>query len=402
MNLNESIREALEDQEVQDAIKNCIDELASSRASELSQAVLEQKMKELGDSCEEYKSQISKDSEARLTEAVNKKIAELDHCCEEYKAELDKAYECRISELTETLSEYVDDVVEEFVQEHREQFTVNEDRMKVDAILEGLSAVCAIAGVRAEQITQGCKYLSEKEQIVKDQRIENLKSKIRLQEQNRIELEKENGEIQQESIRLKKELANTHQDYKEAASESESEKQKNQELEEALKEYVRKNKISESENEQAKRKNQELREKLSDCTGKIEELEAKITELNSAVTESRNTAAQEIRKMSAEIAALRKTNESLESEKSHILKMGVISEMKQGMTLTEAKRFEQIAEHIPFEQTQEYFDKLEVLKDELLNNPKYKKLNEVTGNEEPQESEETETDSESSRWDHLI
>lgn len=402
MNLNESIREALEDQEVQDAIKNCVDELASSRASELSQAVLEQKMKELENDCEEYKSQISKDSEARLAEAVNKKIAELDQCCEDYKAELDRVYEDRISELTETLSEYVDDVVEKFVQEHREQFTVNEDRMKIDAILEGLSAVCAIAGVRAEQITQGCKYLSEKEQIVKDQRIENLKSKIRLQEQNRIELEKENGEIQQESIRLKKELADTHQDYKDAASESESEKQKNQELEEALKEYVRKNKISESENEQVKKKNQELREKLSDCTGKIGELEAKITELTSAITESRNTAAQEIRKMSAEITALRKTNESLESEKSHILKMGVISEMKQGMTLTEAKRFEQIAEHIPFEQTQEYFDKLEVLKDELLNNPKYKKLNEVTGNEEPQESEEIETDSESSRWDHLI
>lgn len=94
--------------------------------------------------------------------------------------------------------------------------------------------------------------------------------------------------------------------------------------------------------------------------------------------------------------------------------MGVISEMKQGMTLTEAKRFEQIADQIPFEQTKDYFDKLEVLKEELLNNPKYKKLNEVT--DEPENGEnsdslnnfdldldsEQDLDDESSRWDRLI
>ena len=97
--------------------------------------------------------------------------------------------------------------------------------------------------------------------------------------------------------------------------------------------------------------------------------------------------------------------------------MGVISEMKQGMTLTEAKRFEQIADQIPFEQTKDYFDKLEVLKEELLNNPKYKKLNEVT--DEPEsETEDTVSsefglddldldpeqnlDDESSRWDRLV
>lgn len=98
--------------------------------------------------------------------------------------------------------------------------------------------------------------------------------------------------------------------------------------------------------------------------------------------------------------------------------MGVISEMKQGMTLTEAKRFEQIADQIPFEQTKDYFDKLEVLKEELLNNPKYKKLNEVTDEPETEDNSESselsdefgldgldseqDLDDESSRWDRLI
>ena len=94
--------------------------------------------------------------------------------------------------------------------------------------------------------------------------------------------------------------------------------------------------------------------------------------------------------------------------------MGVISEMTKGMTLTEAKRFEQIADQIPFEQTKDYFDKLEVLKEELLNNPKYKKLNEVTDEPENEDNSdslnnfdldldiEQNLDDESSRWDRLI
>ena len=87
--------------------------------------------------------------------------------------------------------------------------------------------------------------------------------------------------------------------------------------------------------------------------------------------------------------------------------MGVISEMKQGMTLVEAKRFEKIAEGIPFEQSRQYFDKLEVLKNELMNNPKYKKLNEVTGETDSEdlddfESQDNEESFENSRWDHLI
>ena len=94
--------------------------------------------------------------------------------------------------------------------------------------------------------------------------------------------------------------------------------------------------------------------------------------------------------------------------------MGVISEMTKGMTLTEAKRFEQIADQIPFEQTKDYFDKLEVLKEELLNNPKYKKLNAVTDEPENEDNSdslnnfdldldiEQNLDDESSRWDRLI
>ena len=399
MELNESIKQALNDSEVKKAIKDQIDLVTESKANERVQSLLKEKTNELEILCEDYKKELAKNNQSVIEESVNKKITELNEHCENFKKQLQNDYNRKLKELSEKLSQYTDEVVEDFLNKHKQAFMIHQNQMKTNSILEALSAVCAVAGVRAEQITQGTNYLSNKDVLISEQRIENLKSQLQLAEQDNNDIKKENAD-------LSKELQDKETQIVNVQNETEKEQQKNKELEEALKDFVRKHKISESENQDLKDKLEksetdldDSNEKIQECLKTIKALKAELSEAKQSIKDLEQKSAQTLKKAGNEIQNLRKVNESLNSENNKILKMGVIAEMKQGMTLTESKKFEQIAEQIPFAQNKEYFQKLEILKDELLNNPKYKKLNEVTGNEEPEESEET---LDLSRWDHLI
>ena len=389
MDLDKTINEALNDSEIKDAIKEQIDLVTEAKSQERVKVLLEDEISKLDSQCDEFKQELKKENE----EVLNSKIDELEKHCDDYKEEVRKELEEHYKaeqkkftkELTEKVSEYVDKVVENFLNKHRETFVQNRNAMKVESILEALSAVCAVAGVRTQQITEGTKYLANKDAIVYKQRAENLKAKLL--------------ESQQEVIDTQNEME----------SELSDEKAKTSELEEALKMKVRENKLNEQKIQDLKEKlqsNKELKEKNNSLTESIKTLKTDFRSLNSKNIQ-----------LSESVKSLSQKNMTLSSENAKILKMGVISEMKQGMTLTEAKRFEQIADQIPFEQTKDYFDKLEVLKEELLNNPKYKKLNEVT--DEPEsETEDTVSsefglddldldqeqnlDDESSRWDRLV
>lgn len=414
MDLNETINEALNDSEIKDAIKEQIDLVTEAKSQERVKVLLEDEISKLDTQCDEFKQELKKENE----EILNSKIDELEKHCEDYKEEVRKELEEHYKteqkkftkELTEKVSEYVDKVVENFLNKHRETFVQNRNSMKVESILEALSAVCAVAGVRSQQITEGTKYLANKDAIVYKQRAENLKAKLL--------------ESQQEVIDTQNEME----------SELNDEKAKTSELEEALKMKARENKLNEQKIQDLKEKLQQnldsFNELKSSSKKLLEEVEnltesnKELKEKNNSLTESIKTLKTDFRslnskniQLSESVKSLSQKNLTLSSENAKILKMGVISEMKQGMTLTEAKRFEQIADQIPFEQTKDYFDKLEVLKEELLNNPKYKKLNEVT--DEPEsETEDTVSsefglddfdldpeqnlDDESSRWDRLI
>lgn len=414
MDLNETINEALNDSEIKDAIKEQIDLVTEAKSQERVKVLLEDEISKLDSQCDEFKHELKKENE----EILNSKIDELEKHCEDYKEEVRKELEEHYKaeqkkftkELTEKVSEYVDKVVENFLNKHRETFVQNRNSMKVESILEALSAVCAVAGVRSQQITEGTKYLANKDAIVYKQRAENLKAKLL--------------ESQQEVIDTQNEME----------SELSDEKAKTSELEEALKMKARENKLNEQKIQDLKEKLQQnldsFNELKSSSKKLLEEVEnltesnKELKEKNNSLTESIKTLKTDFRslnskniQLSESVKSLSQKNMTLSSENAKILKMGVISEMKQGMTLTEAKRFEQIADQIPFEQTKDYFDKLEVLKEELLNNPKYKKLNEVT--DEPEsETEDTVSsefglddfdldpeqnlDDESSRWDRLV
>lgn len=415
MDLNETINEALNDSEIKDAIKEQIDLVTEAKSQERVKVLLEDEISKLDTQCDEFKQELKKENE----EILNSKIDELEKHCDDYKEEVRKELEEHYKaeqkkftkELTEKVSEYVDKVVENFLNKHRETFVQNRNSMKVESILEALSAVCAVAGVRSQQITEGTKYLANKDAIVYKQRAENLKAKLL--------------ESQQEVIDTQNEME----------SELNDEKAKTSELEEALKMKARENKLNEQKIQDLKEKLQQnldsFNELKSSSKKLLEEVEnltesnKELKEKNNSLTESIKTLKTDFRslnskniQLSESVKSLSQKNMTLSSENAKILKMGVISEMKQGMTLTEAKRFEQIADQIPFEQTKDYFDKLEVLKEELLNNPKYKKLNEVTDEPESETEDnsvssefglddfdldpEQNLDDESSRWDRLV
>ena len=385
MDLNESIKQVLQDSDVKNAIKEQIDSITESKSNEKVKTILEEKTNELNEQCESFKKELTNENQRVL----NEKLDDLNEHCELYKTQIresvekeyNKKYKKFVKDMNESLSKYVDEVVEEFLNKHKEAFIVHENQMKTNAVLEALSAVCAVAGVRAEQITEGVNYLNNKQEVIEDQRVQNLKSKIKLIESDNEDLEKQVQEQEQEIQDLNDTLKGSEQKYIDSQSEcKESVKElqrKNEALENTLKDFVRKNKTNESELEEVK---ESLKERLS----QIKELR-----------ESLRTSEQEKSKLVESVKHLKTTNESLNKENSKILKMGVISEMKQGMTLVEAKRFEQIADQIPFEQTKSYFDKLDALKEELLNNAKYKKLNEVTDDEESHEDSIL-------KWDHLV
>lgn len=319
------VQQALNDSGVKQAIQESISAKVNQIVQEKIQDSLNEKTDELDKLCEEYKQAIQSRNEKILKEH-----------CEEYEAKIKQKYskllESYISELGEAVSQYMDEVVNEFVSEHRADFAANRKRMKIDAVMESLRAVCSVAGVKAEQISEGLDTSSTEKAMITEQRIQNLKEQL-------LTAESENQH-----------LKNTESDLL-------TEREKVSELESALKEYVHRVKDSESENG-------DLRESLDSVNSKLSDLKDKY------------------RNITGSFEQLKKKNESLQKENDQMFKMGVIAELKQGMTLTEAKNFERIAEQLPFERNKQYFDKLEILKDQLLNNPKYKKLNEITGEED--------------------
>lgn len=72
---------------------------------------------------------------------------------------------------------------------------------------------------------------------------------------------------------------------------------------------------------------------------------------------------------------LLKENELLNRENQDVVKMGVISELKSGLTLTESKKFEKMAKNIPFSADKDFIRKLKDLKESIQDLPV---LNEVS------------------------
>ena len=87
-----------------------------------------------------------------------------------------------------------------------------------------------------------------------------------------------------------------------------------------------------------------LREEFKDCSENEEECLNRIDELETKVND------------------LQTENKALKKKNDELIQQGVINELKEGLTIVEAEKFEKLAKDIPFVKNKGYFDKLNELK----------------------------------------
>lgn len=84
---------------------------------------------------------------------------------------------------------------------------------------------------------------------------------------------------------------------------------------------------------------------------------------------------------------------SLTSENEELIRMGVISEMVEGLTIVEAEKFKKLSNLVEFTRDDKYAEKLQTIKESVKGNTNYTKpddLNENTNNDEKPS------------WSHLV
>lgn len=85
------------------------------------------------------------------------------------------------------------------------------------------------------------------------------------------------------------------------------------------------------------------------------------------IVESKDSADAEhqVVDMTGKYDAVIEENIKLEKENAKLLKLGVITEMKEGMSVVEAEKFEKLANLVSFENSSEYLGKLDTIKESV-------------------------------------
>ena len=98
--------------------------------------------------------------------------------------------------------------------------------------------------------------------------------------------------------------------------------------------------------------------------------------------------------------ALMCENLELQKEKTKLLKKGIISEMKEGLSLVESKKFEKLAEMVSYSQDEEFVNKLEVIKESVKGVSDKEIMNENV--KEPEVKVESKSAKSSTDFSHLV
>lgn len=93
---------------------------------------------------------------------------------------------------------------------------------------------------------------------------------------------------------------------------------------------------------------------------------------------------KEIQRLNDKLKEKELENDEITEEKNNIAKLGIIAELKQGLSLSESREFEKNAINIPFSLDKSYVDKLNTLKESITE----KSLNEVTDNNVDENNDE--------------
>ena len=375
-NLKESFGDAFTP-ELQQELEGKIDNLVESRAQVIADEKVQNAKTELNTKCEEFKSKLEEESKSIVNENLNK--------------------------LNDTINSYVDRVVEDFVNEHLEIFTANEDELKNTAIRESVSNACKIAGVTLSMIDEGISeqgIATERENKLKEQltetQNENFELKRKLTESYKMGVISElsydlNEDAQKKFERIASDIefskdrayVDKLKSIKERLVEddpsalvSSKEDELNESLENAnkqIKELEATNEklirmgvinelkcnLSESDARHFERKASQirytnakdylnemknLRERYNDCSEETEEFLNRIEELETKVSD------------------LQTENKTLKKKNDELIQQGVINELKEGLTIVEAEKFEKLAKGIPFTKNEDYLNKLNELK----------------------------------------
>jgi chromosome segregation ATPase len=300
---------------------------------------------------DEVKQAIKDVTDEQVEILLDKKEEELEEQCRAYKAKVDAMAESRIKEevskMEKVLLKYTDRVVEEFIAEHDQDFRMYESSQKIETILEGLKMVMAMAGIHATEVLEGVEIRKNKLEGVNTARVKNLQEQVEA-------LAEQNKTLQKSLSVNKKKLRALTEDLEDLEGDNEKLVKENETLTDDNKELSKENQNLEKENESLKK--------------------------------DLGVGRQKWESLIKENESLNKQNKSLSKENQDVVRMGVISELKNGLTLTESKKFEKMAENIPFSADRDYIRKLKDIRDGIQGST----LNEVTG-ETPkkQESEST-------------
>jgi hypothetical protein len=97
-------------------------------------------------------------------------------------------------------------------------------------------------------------------------------------------------------------------------------------------------------------------------------IESAGVDLNSRIMESvGGVAAKEIRQLKNQYNDLVKENVKLNEKNRQMLKLGIIKELSEDLSLIESERFSKLAEMVTFSQDEKYVDRLETLKESIKN-----------------------------------
>jgi hypothetical protein len=276
---------------------------------------------------DQEKDELEEEYNARLKSETRKIKNEL---CEKYE----KIILEKIESINNVLSRYVDETVSEFIDNYKNQFKKLKNSAKVDAVLESLAGTLSLAGVNVQTIFEGARN-------VKNQEVVDLEERVKV---------------------LKAQLQNEHS-------------VKNQEVVD-LEERVKVLK-AQLQNEQQTIKDLQDNELVS-LKKTIDEMK---TSENTKIANLKNALVQE----SKEKSLIEKKCKDLSTENNRIMQMGIISELKKDLTLSESQKFENCAMSIPFSLNKNYISQLKTLKESIQDTSP---LNEVY----PEEGEHDEHD----------
>lgn len=102
----------------------------------------------------------------------------------------------------------------------------------------------------------------------------------------------------------------------------------------------------------------------------IESYEAMLTAgsldlMKIAEAKDENSAEFKLKESIEKYDALMVENLELQKEKTKLIKTGIILEMKEGLSIVESKKFENLAEMVPFSQDDKFVKKLELIKESI-------------------------------------